>query len=168
MNLENLIEEIDIEFESLETIVTELLKLRQEVGNEIPSIRDLTAASAFLAQFYNGIENILKRFYRFFKKALPKGADWHITLFRSFCEPPDGKLPLLFSKEKLPLLFSKELEPRLVSFRKFRHVVHHGYGFKLDWEILKPGIDAVHDIFNEFKKTVRKVLAGLETEDLAS
>lgn len=155
MKLENLIEEIDIEFESLEITVTELLKLRQEVGDEIPSIRDLTAARAFLAQFYNGVENILKRFYRFLNKPLPKGADWHINLFRSFCDPPEGKLPLLFSKQ---------LDDKLSSFRKFRHVVHHGYGFKLDWVILKPGIDGINDIFKEFKKVVGKVLSNLKDQ----
>lgn len=131
------------------------MKLRQEVGDQIPNIRDLTAASAFLAQFYNGIENILKRFSRFFNKPFPKGADWHITLFRSFCEPPE---------EKLPLLFSKELEAKLASFRKFRHVVHHGYGFKLDWEILIPGIDGINDVFKEFKRVVTKVLADLKAQ----
>jgi len=153
MKLENLIEEIDIEFESLETVVAELLKLRQDVGDKKPSVRDLTAASAFLAQFYNGVENILKRFYRFLNKPLPKGVDWHIILFRSFCDPPE---------EKLPLLFSKQLEDRLSSFRKFRHVVHHGYGFKLDWSILKPGIDGINDIFKVFKMVVGKVLSDLK------
>lgn len=156
MKLENLIEEIDIEFESLETVVAELLKLRQEVGEKNPSVRDLTAASAFLAQFYNGVENILKRFYRFLNKPLPKGADWHITLFRSFCDPPE---------EKLPLLFSRQLDDKLSSFRKFRHVVHHGYGFKLEWEILKPGIDGINEIFNEFKTVVQKVLEHMKNQE---
>ncbi len=153
MKLENLIEEIQIEFESLEIVVDELLKLRDEVGDQIPSIRNLTAASAFLAQFYNGIENILKRFCRFLNKPLPKGADWHISLFRSFCDPPE---------EGFPMIFSKALEDRLAAFRKFRHVVHHGYGFKLDWPILKPGIDDVNDIFKEFRRAVGNALADLK------
>jgi hypothetical protein len=155
MKLENLIEEIDIEFESLEIIVAELLKLTHDVGDKNPNIRDLTAASAFLAQFYNGVENILKRFYRFLNKPLPKGADWHITLFRSFCDPPE---------EKLPLLFSKQLDDKLSSFRKFRHVVHHGYGFKLDWVILKPGIDGINDIFQDFKTVIRKAMGDLKAQ----
>jgi len=34
-------------------------------------LRDKTAAAAFLAQFYSGIENILKRISRFYHVNLP-------------------------------------------------------------------------------------------------
>lgn len=155
MTIENLTEEIEIEFESLETAVNELVKLRNDVGEEEPSMRELTAASAFLAQFYNGLENILKRFYKFFNKPLPVGADWHIILFRSFCDPPEGRLPMLFPKE---------IEKQLIPYRKFRHVVHHGYGFQIDWERIKPGIDEITIIFSKISKSIKKVLNDLSLE----
>jgi hypothetical protein len=40
---------------------------------EIPTVREQTAAAAFLAQFYNGIENILKRISIFYEVPLPTG-----------------------------------------------------------------------------------------------
>ncbi|UCE05090.1 MAG: hypothetical protein JSW07_15920 [bacterium] len=155
MNLDDLREEIEIEFEHLETIVNEILKLREELAERNPTIRDITVTGAFLAQFYNGIENILKRFYKYMGVSLQRSYDWYITIFKAFCDPPYNKMPLLFSKN---------LESKLVPFRKFRHVFHHGYGFQLDWERMKPGIGQIKSIFTEFKKVVEKHLKELKNE----
>jgi antitoxin ParD1/3/4 len=54
-------EDVGIELEALEAIVQELLSLQADVVNRDPTVREQTAAAAFLAQFYNGVENILKR-----------------------------------------------------------------------------------------------------------
>jgi len=54
-------EEIEIELENIENILQELSSLRSDVADHQPTIRETTAAAAFLAQFYGGIENILKR-----------------------------------------------------------------------------------------------------------
>ena len=73
--------------------------LRNELVDREPTVREVTAAGASLAQFYNGIENILKRFYKYFRKSLPQSSDRHITRLKAFCDPPEEKLPLLFSNE---------------------------------------------------------------------
>jgi len=150
MNLRELTEEISIELEHLQTIINKLLNLRKELFNQKPTKREITAAGAFLAQFYNGVENILKRFYKYYGKSIQSNPDWHITLFKAFCDPP---------LEKLPLLFSKELEAKLIPFRKFRHVFFHGYGFQIEWDRIKPGIDEIESIFFRFKQIVEKYLA---------
>ena len=49
-----------------------------------PSVREKTAAAAFLAQFYTGIENILKRICRFRSVLIPRGDTWHVELFQKF------------------------------------------------------------------------------------
>ncbi|MFQ5865798.1 MAG: hypothetical protein ACE5IW_11275 [bacterium] len=153
MNYEELCEEITIEFEALDIIVAELIQVHDEYQEGKPSIREITAAGAFLAQFYNGIENILKRFYKFSGQSLPQGFDWHIALFKAFCDPPT---------ENLPLIFTNELETKFVPFRRFRHVVHHGYGFQLDWDRIKPGIEEIQSIYSQFKKVVKLRLTELE------
>jgi hypothetical protein len=117
---EELRAEIQIEFDLLQQVVDELDALRRDVAAREPSVRDKTAAAAFLAQFYSGVENILKRLSRFHEVALPAGDNWHFELFRRFC--PAGHT-------MLPQLFDEALERQLGAFRRFRHVVHHGYGF---------------------------------------
>ena len=54
-------EDVGVELEALEAIVQELLSLQADVADREPTVREQTAAAAFLAQFYTGVENILKR-----------------------------------------------------------------------------------------------------------
>ncbi len=151
MTAKELREEISIELELIESLLQELSALRKDVMDREPTIREKTAAAAFLAQFYCGIENILKRISRFNSIPLPAGDTWHVELFKRFCAP---------SHSPLPVLFDESLESAMAPFRKFRHVVYHGYGFQLDWNRMKEGIENIEDIFLRFKT---KVTAYLQT-----
>jgi len=124
MTLKELREEISIELELIESILQELSALHKDVAGRKPAVREKTAASAFMAQFYNGVENIFKRISRFNSVPLATGDTWHIDLFKRFCTP---------SYKPLPVLFDESLALAMAPFRKFRHVVHHGYGFQLEW-----------------------------------
>lgn len=66
-------EEISIELDLIESTVQELLSLKRDLADREPSVREKTAAAAFVAQFYSGIENILKRITRLKSVPLPKG-----------------------------------------------------------------------------------------------
>lgn len=145
MTFEDLKEEIAIEMELLHTIITELRSLQEDVGGREATLREKTAAAAFLAQFYGGIENILKRFCRFHGLALPAGDTWHADLFRWFCNPSYGPLPVLFDED---------LERRMAPYRKFRHVAFHSYGTQMDWSRLREGIDGVEDVFGKFRENL--------------
>ncbi len=145
MNGSKLHEELSSELDLMEVTVQELIALRRDVADREPTNREKTAAAGFLAQFYNGVENILKRICRFYNVSLPKTETWHIDLFTRFCQP---------SQEPLPTLFDETLALDLTGFRKFRHVVHHGYGFLLDWQRMAEGIDKVEDVFVRFKANV--------------
>jgi len=57
-----------------------------------PTVREKTAAAAFLAQFYGGIENILKRIHRYYGIPLSTGDAWYIEIFKRFCNPQNEKL----------------------------------------------------------------------------
>jgi hypothetical protein len=91
-----LCEEIAVELEALEATVNELVALQEDIGHGEPTVRERAAAAAFLAQFYNGIENILKRISHYHNVPLLRGETWHIELFQRFCSPPYSDLPLLF------------------------------------------------------------------------
>jgi hypothetical protein len=145
MSKSDIIDEIKIELYNINLIVNELILICKENISVEPAIRDKTAAGSFLAQFYNGIENILVRISKYKNVDLPKGELWHMELFKRYCEPP---------YENLPLIFDKELETIFSSYRRFRHIVHHGYGFQLKWEMMRLGVDRIEIAFQNFSKKI--------------
>ncbi len=155
MKSEALREEIAIELELMEATVRELLALQRDLAGREPTVREKTAAAAFLAQFYNGVENVLKRISRFHAVPLPTGDTWHVELFRRFCMPPYGPLPALFDEP---------LASALAPFRRFRHVVYHGYSFELDWSRMYEGIESVESVFAQFKLALSDYLQTLAGE----
>lgn len=145
MTIEELREEIGIELELVEAVVAEAISLRNDVGGREPTVREKTAAAAFIAQFYGGIENILKRIHRYHGISIPVGEDWHIEIFKRFSPP--GYLDL-------PILFDDSLARALSPYRKFRHVVYHGYGFQLEWERMKEGLDSLGGVHLRVKTVI--------------
>lgn len=141
MILSELQEEISIELEMIEDTVKESLSLLNDLSGTTPTVREKTAAAAFLAQFYGGVENILKRIHRYHGIPLPTGDSWHTDLFKRFCNPPFFPFPLLFDET-----LAHDMSP----FRKFRHVVYHGYGFQFDWERMKEGLEKLDDVYTRF------------------
>jgi len=155
MKPEELREEIAIELELMETAVRELMALQRDLAGREPAVREKTAAAAFLAQFYNGVEDILKRISRFHAVPLPTGDTWHVDLFKRFYMPPH---------EPLPALFNEPLASALAPFRRFRHVVYHGYSFELDWGRMREGVESVESVFGQFKSALSDYLQTLAEE----
>lgn len=154
MKLDDLKEEILIELENIDTVVKEVVALRNDLGTREPTVREKTAGAAFLSEFYNGIENILKRISYFYEVPLPSGDTWHVDLFKRFCKPP---------YDPLPILFDEALESALSPFRKFRHVFFHGYGFYMDWERMRDGVMTVDEIFARFQSSLHSFMQALES-----
>ena len=152
MNVAGLREEIAIELEAMTQVVGELLALQQDVADREPTVREKTAAAAFLAQFYNGIENILKRISYYHDVPLPEGEAWHVELFQRFASP---------SFANLPQLFDADLAVSLAPYRRFRHVVFHSYGFQLEWERMAEGVQGIQPVFNKFEASIATFLQTL-------
>ena len=152
MTLSDLREEIAIQSEAIEQTLRELALLQQDVAGREPTTRELAAAGLFLANFYNRIENILKRICRYHAVEVPPGAEWHVGLVKAVCVPMQGGLPALLDE---PL--AQELAP----YRSFRHVVHHGYGFQLRWNDMLPGIEGAFRVWSAFKEAFQSHLARL-------
>lgn len=155
MTSDELREEINIEIELIESILREISSLRKDIADREPTTREKTAAAAFLAQFYGGIENILKRISKFYSIPLPTGDTWHMDLFKRFCAP---------SYTPLPELFDESLSSALAPFRRFRHVVYHSYGFQLEWERMKEGISNIENVWVKFKTNLFNYLKNLKSE----
>lgn len=152
MTTEELREEISIELELIAATVKEILSLLADLSEREPTIREKTAGAAFMAQFYGGIENILKRIHRYYSIPIPVGDSWHIEIFKRFCNP-------VFLT--LPPLFDDSLAADLAPFRKFRHVVHHGYGFQFEWERMKAGLQAVETVYCRFVEALTDFMQKL-------
>lgn len=73
MTLGDLGDDIAVELALLEAMVGEAVALLRDVGQGEATVRERTAAAAFLAQFYGGVENVMKRLCRFHGVALPVG-----------------------------------------------------------------------------------------------
>jgi hypothetical protein len=146
-------EEIAFELESMQITVDELVSLHQDMVHKEPTLRDKTAAAAFLSQFYNGLENILKRIYRYYGISLPTGETWHLDLFQSFCSP---------THSDLPQLFDQDLASALAPYRRFRHVAFHIYGFQLDWSRMVTSVENVKSVFEQIKSNISAYLTSID------
>lgn len=155
MKSADLREEINIEIDLIENILKELSSLCDDLADRKPTTREKAAAAAFLSQFYNGIENILKRISKFHSVSLPVGDTWHMDLFKRFCVP---------ALAPLPELFDESLASSLSPYRRFRHVVFHSYGFQLEWERMKEGIEKAEGVFAKLKANISNYLQSLKSD----
>ena len=69
MTAEELKAEIAIEFDALRQVVNELESLRRDVAGREPTVREKTAAAAFLAQYYTAMD--------FKSSGIGCGKDWN-------------------------------------------------------------------------------------------
>ena len=133
MLLSELRQEIAIEANSIRQTLADLAIALQEAGGNPLSATQRTAAAAYMAQCYTGVENVLKRILRYCDVRLPTGGDWHIALLKLF----------RIGARQVPSLIDDTLFAALSDLRRFRHVVIHRYGFTLDSEtVLLKGKDA--------------------------
>ena len=140
------LEPIRIEIESIEKILNEITGIIKEYSDSEPDIRIKAALASFIAQFYNGVENIMKRIMKINGWPLPKGENWHADLFNLFIEPNDLKTPVLFRGSEV-LIYKK--------LRKFRHIVYHGYSFRLEYELMKSNVTGLEDSFKSFVQNLK-------------
>ena len=138
--------EVELELDNLTVLVAEINKVLIDPQHEEADIIPKTATASFMAQYYSGIENILKRITKYFNIPLPKTESWHYELFTFFCDPP---------YLSLPVLFDAEIKIEINELRKFRHRVHHGYSFTLEWSDLLIGANSVLKTFVPFSRNVR-------------
>ena len=147
MNEERLRKEISIQIDLLDATIREICLLRDDLSCREPTLREVAAAGSFLADFYGGIENILKRICIARGVEVPAGEKWHRRLFQLFCETGTASLPVLIDNT---------LHEPLGMFRGFRHIVHHGYVFQLRWSRMAEGVQSADQVYEAFKQNLRK------------
>lgn len=120
MNPEDLKEEISTELKNLDTLIADIIDVYDKASADSPEKLHIASITLYVAQFYTGIENILKRIVKFRSSKLPDGPDSHIELFLIFSENNDPKFPILFDEK---------IRDEFTSIRRFRHFAVHGYAF---------------------------------------
>ncbi|MBU0573644.1 MAG: hypothetical protein KKH83_04115 [Candidatus Margulisbacteria bacterium] len=128
----------EAEFENIDATLAELALIYQADKNGY-STGELAAMSTFVHNFYNGIENILKRLLILKNRKVKEGASWHKDLLT----------------ESLELdIISSDLCNILAKYLSFRHFFIHGYGFTLKWEALQPLVANIENTLKDFRKAV--------------
>lgn len=114
-------EDVLDEERAIEVTLTRLCEIRSKFDPQARDYSTEPAMGAYLMNFYNGIENILKRVSKEYYQTMPKGESWHKELLVLSANPPQGKVAL----------FNEQVLERLHSYRNFRHRFVSGYGFQL-------------------------------------
>lgn len=139
-----LIEDVQDEEKSIEESIERLLKVRNEFDAQAKNIFTEPAMGTYLMNFYNGIENILKRISREYYLTMPKSESWHRELLTLSFNPPEGKVAI----------FDGQLVERLHAYRSFRHRFISGYGFHLKGEKMLELADNIRPLWIDVKKAI--------------
>lgn len=143
---EQLKEDIIFELGQLDIIVSKILELKREVNET-----NIPAIAVCLMNFYNGIENIMKRCSKEYYKNMPKSDDWHKKLLHQSS----------IDKKNKKALLSNETLDKLYNYLAFRHFFIHGYGFQLNWDKMKPLVDNIEDLWREIKNQLKDFMNNM-------
>ncbi|MAU01545.1 MAG: hypothetical protein CL608_30780 [Anaerolineaceae bacterium] len=91
-----------------------------------------------LHSFYLGVERIFEDIARTIDQEIPAGSDWHRLLLQQMASdmPPVR-----------PAIISETTYHCLDEFRRFRHVIRHGYTTHLKIKSVKELATSLHDCF---------------------
>jgi uncharacterized protein YutE (UPF0331/DUF86 family) len=129
------------EIENIDKVLKTLLENKEAINSNDP-IR-LSGVGVYLFNFYNGIENILIRVFKYKGIKTKQGPFWHKELL----------------KEALTKnIISEKLYDLLTDYLGFRHYFVHGYAFTLEIDRLQKLIKNISSVYQEFKKNIESSL----------
>ena len=129
---------------AIEETLERLYKVRNQFNTQIKDYSIEPAMGTYLMNFYNGVENILKRISKKYYLTTPKGESWHKELLVLSFNPPEGKIPI----------FNEDMVSRLHPYRNFRHRFVSGYGFQLKGEKMLELIDNIEPLWSDIKTAI--------------
>jgi hypothetical protein len=141
---EELREDVLDEVGAIEETLERLHEVRSKFGQHTRDYSTEPAMGAYLMNFYNGVENILKRISKEYYEVMPKGESWHKELLFLSYNPPEGKTSI----------FNQSIAERLHQYRSFRHRFVSGYGFQLKGEKMLELIDNTGPLWDDIKAAV--------------
>ncbi len=144
-------EDVLDEEKAIEMTLERLSKVRNKFKPNKKDYSTEPAMGTYLMNFYNGIENILKRITKNYYQVMPKGESWHKELLALSSNPPAGKIPI----------FNQNIVEMLYPYRNFRHRFISGYGFQLKGEKMLDLIDDIESLWSNIKIAISDFLDKL-------
>ncbi len=137
-------EDILDEEKAIDETIERLLKAKENFNPQKQDNLTEPAMGTYLMNFYNGIENILKRISKEYYSIMPAGNSWHKALLNLSYNAPEGKIAI----------FDQGIVERLIIYRNFRHRFISGYGFQLKGEKMLELIDNIESLWDDVKKVI--------------
>ena len=109
------------------------------------------AGSKYVADLFNGLENLCRRRYRASDLPIPEGEDSHTRILEAFLEEPE-----------LGAALSAEVKHRLKKYLRFRHRFMHGYGHEVKWEIVDEPLRLLPETVGILREVWLRWLQGIK------
>jgi hypothetical protein len=135
-----LYEKVEAELENIEQVLAELKQAKDL--DDLSAIK-LAGTGAFIHNFYNGVENILKQIVISKCGKLPEGPTWHSDLLKTAVK-----------KE----IISSKTAKKLKDYLAFRHFFSHAYSFNLDKDLMSPLVKKAGSVYKIFLKEIKKII----------
>jgi len=133
---------VDDEVALLRRVVDETNQGMAQIDEFPPSHFEMNALASYVHQFYTGSERILERIARKIDGDVAGGAYSHGALLTQMTQAVYGVRPALFDEA---------LKLRLHMLLQFRHFFRHSYGYILEWPKLKPLIEDMVPLLDDFE-----------------
>jgi len=128
---------------NLQHLKNTVLELNEGIQEQNWNKRDLTAMAAYLANMYNGYENVIRTLLKSRGIEISKGEQWHKDLL---------------DRAKSEKLVPDEMLTTLKGMLGFRHMQIHGYAYMLkEKDVRESSIEAVKS-HHVFEKHIQRII----------
>lgn len=158
--LKKLASQLEQDLETAFYLAEQVNKFSANVEKEYDKEPNIYAAALSLQHYYTSLETAFKRVAKGLDGELPAGEQWHFELL----EQMSVKI-----RDLRPAFLSREEKKKLDKFRRFRHVVRHGYEYELDWSQIEPLVELMNELnpliekrFNRFVEFLMELATEIE------
>lgn len=150
--IRTLMASIENDLAAIERIILDINKLKCEIANAEPGIKEKATMGYFLHNLYCAFENIFRNVAHTFENQIGDKTRWHYELLKRM------KLEI---EDIRPALISKESYQALDELRRLRHIFRFSYDYELDWERMSLVVKKVDELQGLYKDQIDEFLTYL-------